>query len=64
MYTLTHQQAKTKSPNFIFVDEKIINNTVEIAKKFNRHFCRIGKKYLIPFAPQRHLSFMFFYQNV
>ena len=44
MNTLTPQKASRKSPNSISVDGKIINDAVEIAKKFNCHFCRIIKK--------------------
>ena len=44
MNTLTPQKATRKSPNSISVDGKIINNSVEIAEKFNSHFCSIGKK--------------------
>ena len=44
MNTLSPQKALRKSPNSISVDGKIINNPVEIAEKFNSHFCSIGKK--------------------
>ena len=44
MNTLTPQKATRKSPNFVSVDGKIINNPVEIAEKFDCHFCSIGKK--------------------
>ena len=44
MNTLTPQTVARKSPNSIFVGGKIINNHVEIAEKFNSHFCCISKK--------------------
>ena len=44
MNTLTPQKAAKKLPNSISADGKIINNPVEIAEKFNSHFCSIGNK--------------------